>query len=72
MATDVTQAIAPAVSMLVTAGISLVVVAGVSFLAAHKLGGKNRRKRQAVFGVMSFIGVLGIFYYIYLQASGKL
>lgn len=58
--------------MLVTVGISLVVLAGASFLAAHKIGGKNKRKRQAVFGVMSFLGVLVIFYYIYLKASGNI
>lgn len=58
MATNMTQAIAPAVSMLATAGVSLAVVTVVSFLVARKFGGQNRRKRQAVFSVMSFIGVL--------------
>lgn len=71
MATNITQAIAPEVLMLVTAGVSLVVVAAVSFFTARKLGGKNRRKRQTVFSVMSFIGVLGILFYIYLKVSGK-
>lgn len=61
----------PAVSMLATAGVSLAVVTVVSFLVARKFGGQNRRKRQAVFSVMSFIGVLYIPFYIYLNASGK-
>lgn len=65
------QSIAPAVSLLVTVGISMVVIAAVSFLLAHWWGGENRRKRQAVFGVTSFIGILGIMFFIYLRLAGK-
>lgn len=64
------QAIAPAVSMLVTVGISMVVIAVVSFLLARHLGGGNKRKRQAVFGVTSFVGILGVMFFVYLRMAG--
>jgi len=65
------QSIAPSVSLLVTAGIAIFVFTLFSFAAAHFLGGSSRAKRKAVFSVCSFIGFLGILYFVYLRMSGK-
>ena len=64
------QSIAPSVSLLVTAGIAIFIITLISFAPAHFLGGTSRAKRKAVFSVCSFVGFLGVLYFVYLNMSG--
>jgi hypothetical protein len=39
-------------------GLIIVVSAAVAFFAAHKWGGTSRRKRQAIYSVVGFVGII--------------
>ena len=68
---QISQSIAPVVSMLVTVGVAVFVVAAISFFVARHFGGQSRPKRKAIFTVVSGLGFLGIMYFVYLRASGR-
>jgi uncharacterized membrane protein YhiD involved in acid resistance len=57
--------------MLLTVAIAVIAVGAISFIIARQFGGKTRPKRQAIFGVVSGIGFLGIMYFVYLRTSGR-
>jgi hypothetical protein len=39
-------------------GLIIVASAAVAFFAAHKWGGTSRRKRQAIYSVVGFVGII--------------
>ena len=66
--TETTQLIT---GMFVTVAVAVVAVAAISFFVARRFGGQSKPKRQAIFTVVSGLGLLGVMYFIYLRTSGR-
>jgi hypothetical protein len=58
--------------MLLPLAAGLLIVAALSWYIARKYGGKSRRRREAIFGLVSAGGVLLLALFHYLRMTGRL
>jgi hypothetical protein len=70
MPPSTTKTIENLTSNIMTFAILMLVVAAIAALLARQFGGSSRRARQAIFSIVSFIGVCGVAFYMIPRLSG--
>ena len=66
----VTKSLEDLTSMVVTFVVITVVVAAIAALLARQFGGKSKANRQAIFSIVSFLGLCGAAFYSMSRLSG--
>jgi hypothetical protein len=67
---SITKGLENITSMVVIFGVLMLIVVAVAAFLARRFGGRSKFRRQAIFSVVSFVGLCGVAFYSWLRMAG--